>query len=489
MTRNNKTHSARTAKRVLNRVNLVRGIRSTVLAGLLVTAAACSSNKANNTVDPKELPKASGQLNAPLVLSGSPSRDTAAYNASEDSLGGVGWKNLEDHGPKPTKYRQIDNPGAEDKHARPPEGELGVVSHSSSATTKPAFDASDLPIEEFDLPDGKVRIMWTLRNYGGATVTSDNANIARRKVTLAAPDLTPLVTVVTQQIPGGVCAPIPNSNALIITCDKAQRESVLRILSEIDVPARQVEITAKIFEVSHDFDFQQGARTLVKHISSDGAQTGAGTFNAPQFQNAVAGGAAPNGSVIDLMQVCKQYGLSFEASFQILAQEGLIKVVSSPRMTVAMGSTGTLLAGQEIPIQQATIVNNALQATTTYKPVGVQLYITPQAVGKNRVKLHTISVVSSLSGFTPLPTINGDGTNFQNLIVNPVIDTREAETAVTVEDGNTLVISGLRMVRQITRTDKIPGLGDIPVLGWMFKNQRTQQQQTDLYFFVTPTLL
>jgi type II secretory pathway component GspD/PulD (secretin) len=102
-----------------------------------------------------------------------------------------------------------------------------------------------------------------------------------------------------------------------------------------------------------------------------------------------------------------------------------------------------------------------------------------------------VSVVSSLSGFTPLPTLSGGGggTDFSSLIVNPIIDSREAETAVTVEDGNTLVISGLRMVRQITRTDKIPGLGDIPVLGWMFKNQRTQQQQTDLYFFVTPTLL
>ena len=158
-------------------------------------------------------------------------------------------------------------------------------------------------------------------------------------------------------------------------------------------------------------------------------------------------------------------------------------------MTVAVGQTGYLLAGQEIPIQSANIVNNALQAVTTYKPVGVQLYITPQAVSTNRVKLHTVSVVSSLSGFTPLPTIQGGGTNFSSLIVNPIIDSREAETAVTVEDGNTLVISGLRMVRQITRTEKVPGLGDIPVLGWMFKNQRTQQQQTDLYFFLTPTLL
>lgn len=487
MFRSNKTNSARTAKSVLAGV-AARWAACTVLAAAV---AGCASNK-DKPVDPTELPKASGQLNAPLVLSGSPSRDSAAYKASEDSLGGVGWKNLEEHGPKPTRYGQIQNPD-KDRADKEKDGELGVVSHrQAAATTRPALDESDLPIEQVDLPDGKLRIVWTLRNYGGNTVTSawDNGT-TRRKVTLAAPDLTPLVTALTQQIPGGTVAPIANANQLIITCDKAQRNAVLQLLSDIDVPPKQVEITAKIFEVSHDFDFQQGARLLLKHIASDGAQTGASTFNAPFFQQATQAPAAANGSVIDLMQTSKAAGLSLEASFQIMAQEGLIKVVSSPRMTVAVGATGTLLAGQEIPIQSATIVNNALQSTTTYKPVGVQLYITPQAVGKNRVKLHTISVVSSLSGFTQMPTIATDNSaaSISNLLVNPVIDTREAETAVTVEDGNTLVISGLRMVRQITRTDKVPGLGDIPILGWLFKNQRTQQQQTDLYFFVTPTLL
>ena len=67
--------------------------------------------------------------------------------------------------------------------------------------------------------------------------------------------------------------------------------------------------------------------------------------------------------------------------------------------------------------------------------------------------------------------------------------TREAETAVTIDDCSTLVISGLRMSRTTTRENKVPGLGDLPLLGWLFKNHRSQQQLTDLYFFVTPTLL
>jgi pilus assembly protein CpaC len=102
------------------------------------------------------------------------------------------------------------------------------------------------------------------------------------------------------------------------------------------------------------------------------------------------------------------------------------------------------------------------------------------------VKLHTISIVSSIAGFSMTPSLTGK--NHTQGIVNPIIESREAETAVTVEDGDTLVISGLRMIRTTTRENKIPGLGDVPVFGALFKSERSQQQLTDLYFFVTPTL-
>jgi type II secretory pathway component GspD/PulD (secretin) len=179
-------------------------------------------------------------------------------------------------------------------------------------------------------------------------------------------------------------------------------------------------------------------------------------------------------------------------TFQLLQETGLIKVVSSPRMTVAVGQTGYMLAGQEIPIQSANLVSNVVQTTTTYKPVGVQLYITPQAISNDTVKLHTISIVSAVNGFAPLPTLTGGTAGSAEALgtfVNPIIDSREAETQVTIHNGDTLVISGLRMVRSTTREEKIPGLGEMPGLGWLFKNHRTQQQMTDLYFFVTPSLL
>jgi Flp pilus assembly secretin CpaC len=154
-------------------------------------------------------------------------------------------------------------------------------------------------------------------------------------------------------------------------------------------------------------------------------------------------------------------------------------------MTVAAGQTGYMLAGQELPIQTASIVNGVCKSPRPTSRLVCSSTSRRRPLGADRVKLHAISIVSSVSGFNVMPKISGQ--NPQQVLVNPVIESREAETAVTIDDGATLVISGLRMSRTTTRENKVPGLGDLPLLGWLFKNHRSQQQLTDLYFFVTPS--
>jgi hypothetical protein len=469
-----------------------------------------------------------GELNPPTVISSTPARDARALAKAEDQLTETDWRVLEKLGPRPI-WQQVDSKSrasraeivgvipakhhnyessitnAHDMAARalPTMTPLGKPSQPTTAPTtqpttqptgpipQPLIDVAELPVQIIPLGGNKLRMIWSLRNYGGTTVDSPrNGGTTRREVKLAQPDLAPLVAVLTQQVgSSGTVTALPRENTLVVTCDESLRNQTLDLLRRLDVAPRQVEITAKIFEVTHDFDFQQGANIVLNRLASDGAQSAISTFSAKRFAEAAAAGAATpvNGSVLHLMQSFADAGLSVDVTFQLLSEAGLIKVVSSPRMTVAVGQTGYMLAGQELPIQSANLVNNIVQTTTTYKPVGVQLYITPQAVSADSVKLHTISIVSSVNGFSPLPTMSGS----QEVagFVNPIIDSREAETQVTIHDGDTLVISGLRMVRSTSREEKIPGLGDMPGLGWMFKNQRTQQQLTDLYFFVTPQLL
>jgi Flp pilus assembly secretin CpaC len=471
----------------------------------LATVGGCVS-----TTSTQSSPYPNGTL---PVVSTDPQGDGTALQESKRQLTEVRWQVIERKGPGTVQEQfRLDRkpatpppPSSAQRSTLPPttqppviEGQVQVpiaptTQPCTQPTTRPAmatvpvFSELGLPCEIVPLMDGRIRIVWNLRNYGGTTVTTARDPVtSRRNVTIAPPDLAPLVTVLQQQIgAGGNVTPLPRENTIVVTCERSLKSPVLDILSKLDVAPRQVEIAARIFEVSRDFDFQQGSRVLAKHVGDNNSQTGISLFDASK---AAAAAANPGvGGVVALVQTFEKMGISIDASFQILADEGLIRMVSNPRMTVAAGQTGYMLAGQELPIQTANFINNVLQSSTTYKPVGVQLYITPQAVGPNRIKLHTISIVSQVSGFTPVPTISGQ--NAREFLMNPVIDSREAETAVTVENGSTLVISGLRMSRVLTREEKIPGLGDLPLLGWMFKNHHTQQQLTDLYFFVTPTLL
>ena len=130
---------------------------------------------------------------------------------------------------------------------------------------------------------------------------------------------------------------------------------------------------------------------LAKHVGTDNSQTGLSLFDTQRAPSTpLPASRRSRGSVISLMKTFEGAGVSIDTSFQLLADAGLIRVVSSPRMTVTAGQTGYMLAGQELPIQTAAFANNVLQTTTSYKPVGVQLYITPQAISPDRVKLHVV---------------------------------------------------------------------------------------------------
>lgn len=450
----------------------------------LYTAGGCAQQQPAN-------PYMTG-YSLPTVVSGDSARDSAAYHASSRQLEPADWSTIQNKGPKP----MLGDPnttavtdGTVSTHQLQTKATTRAGHKAGSGATTQPIDESTLPMQSVTLPDGKARLIWNLQSYGGTVVTSArDGGTARRTLTITPGDLAPLVAVLTAHLgSAGTVLPLPKENTLVITCDPAIRDSTVQLLAQIDVPPKQVEITAKIFEVSHDFDFQMGAELVANRLAADGTQNASSLFSTKRFlESQVPGGPPYQGSVISLMQTLQDAGISIDASFQILADVGLITVVSSPRMTVAAGNTGYMLAGQELPIQATYLINGVLQTSTTYKPVGAQLYITPQAMGNDQVKLHTVCIVSAVSGFAPLPTLTG-----QNLggLINPIIDSREAETAVTIDNGNTLVISGLKMMRTTTRENKIPGLGDLPMVGWMFKNHRSQQQMTDLYFFVTPTIL
>jgi len=423
------------------------------------------------------------------MLSGDPARDGAAYADSDEELTEADWKILQQFAPRPI-WQKL-------RPAKPPRA-AGAVTTAKPASTVPLPTtrmASPLPkVPTVVLPNGKIKLFYRLRHVGGPGVTSSyDSGTRRRKVATKPTALAPLTAVITEHLAEtGTVLAVPTENLLVITCPITLYKSVLELLTRLDARPRQVEISSRIFEVSSDFDFQLGVRTLLNHMASNNAQAAAANFSAKAFAGSVVDPTTGNlpdpGSAMRILQIFEKAGITFDVTFQALADTGLVKVVAAPRITVAVGETGYMLAGREVPIQSAKLAgDNFVSQSVTYKPIGVQLYVTPQTIGPDSVKLHVVSVVSAVSGFDPLPTM--DGPLAADTLVNPIIDSREAETCVTIPHGNTLVISGLRMTRSVTRERKVPGLGDIRGLGWLFKSHRTQRRINDLYFFLTPRII
>ena len=475
------------------------------------------------------------------IISGAERSDTNAFNRSQQLLSRAGWKVQTQNGPQSVwkkwntplykRSKQAETRGSAEMHALPPDqsqrtsvnggkaastdgknrsrkptgsganeknaeksrskvGEsiqrLVPVEEAKIASLRPGGKA--LPVTVVKLLDHRVILIWKLRNYGGPTVSVQPAGVsglAGRQVNRKPTDLSPLVSVIQYQLgtTGNVQA-LPHQNTLVITCPAGRLRFMENLLNKLDVPQPQVELTAEIFEVDNNFDYQQGAKVLLQHISNGNAQSVLSTFDTQQLLQSVAQGTTYQGSLIGMLQKFQSAGVSLNISVQLLAKSGLLKIIASPRLMVASGQDGYMLAGEEFPVQSLTVNNNTVIISTQYKPVGTQLYITPQTIGLHQVKLHIVSEVSSISGFIPMAHLSNIKPTTG--LVNPVIKLREAQTDVSIKKGDTLVISGLRKVRTFTRKNEIPVLGDIPLLGNLFKSMRSQQQLTDLYFFITP---
>jgi len=424
----------------------------------------------------------------PIVISGQVAGDTRAFNDSMDEISAADWQALEKIAPRPIweKIAELKGTATDRKNS--------TNGLNKANPTPPAAPAQRIPVTR--LLDGNVRFVYIFRHFGGPDVkTILNPTTQERTVTTTPGNIVPLTALLTQNLAKkATLTPLPGRNGISVTCSPDVMHDVIAIISDADIAPRQVEISARIFEVSHDFDFQYGAKTIINHIASDGTQGLASLFSAKDFANAVAdpvvGSITDPGGAMRLMHVMQSAGITLDFTFQALANSGLVKVVAAPRMTVDSGQTASMQAGQEMPIQTAEIEREQVVVTRklVYKPIGVQLHVTPQATGTESVKLHVITSLSAISGFSPIPSMDSAFTPSRTLI-NPIIDSREAITRVTIKDKNTLVIGGMKMIRKVTREKKIPGLGDIKAIGWLFKNHHSQKQINDLYFFVTPRLI
>jgi len=248
-------------------------------------------------------------------------------------------------------------------------------------------------------------------------------------------------------------------NAIIL---KGAPDAIARLkekIAQIDVPVQSVILETMFVELD-----ESGATNVGLNFNNSSSQIGVATFQTGSF---VASGSTSEKPLTSV---------SLQAAIYAQVMKGHGRIVSKPRISAQSGSTAKIITGDALPILTSIALSgvNAVSQQVQYVNVGVTLQIAPRVSSNGFVTSHVFCVVSSVTG-----TSQG----------YPTISQREAETSATVRDGETFVIGGLTEESELVTDSKIPGLGDIPLLGRAFRVRNGTSSKTDLYIVVTPTII
>jgi len=196
------------------------------------------------------------------------------------------------------------------------------------------------------------------------------------------------------------------------------------------------------------------------------------------------GGTGANGSTIGLSDLLNIFifrrDINLGATIKDLQQRNVLQVLAEPDLLAANGEPARFLAGGELPYPVVTGAAGQATVTVQFKPFGVKLEFTGTIEDDNTIRLKVFPEVSSLD-FTNAVTISG--------FVLPAIATRHAETVVELRDGQSFGIAGLLDQRTTAQFSKVPGIGDIPILGQLFRSKSINQLNSELVVIVTPSIV
>ena len=296
------------------------------------------------------------------------------------------------------------------------------------------------------------------------------------------------------------------TSVLIVQDTREQLAEIRQLVRQLDIPVRQVLIEARIVIATDDFSKSLGVRAGVTGASLDDDTlyvTSGSVFDAAQVTTGVYERGLVNGSVPIIPDLTpddpSRLNLDFGASgaggitpagiaLAILGQDYLLdlelsaiqaegkgEVISSPRVMTANGKEAYIEQGEEIPFTAIT----ATRISTQFKKAVLALRVTPQITPDNRVILELEVSRDARGQIVPQA---GGGTAVG-------IDTRRVNTQVLVNNGETVVLGGVFEQDDSYSETKVPLLGDIPVLGALFRQKTTDRQSRELLVFVTPKIV
>ena len=304
------------------------------------------------------------------------------------------------------------------------------------------------------------------------------------------PDLSILQEQLKKLFPGAKIEVSASEGAIVLRghvpdAEKAQQAvqvagaSGAKVLNFLEVAGgRQVTLQVRFAEVSRDATTNLGFNAF-----GSGGPTKFGNFNGPGDTPAGSGLSSATASIdptVTLFGAGKAGTMAFEFFIDALRQNNLLRVLAEPNLTVMSGKSADFLAGGEFPIPVPQANGSGGSAITIeYKQFGVRLSFTPIVLGDGRIRLQVSPEVSDLD-FTQSVSFNG--------FVIPSLTKRSATTIVELNEGQTLAMAGLLNNRVNASSNVTPLLGDLPIIGMLFRSVRYQRTETELVVMVTPKL-
>lgn len=255
-----------------------------------------------------------------------------------------------------------------------------------------------------------------------------------------------------------------------------KKENVVNLLKmQQGQASNQVMLRVRFAEVSRSALQELGANYFANGYKQEWyGSVGTQQFPGPSFDE----GRVLFTDFLNLFVFNAKEGLG--ATIKALSNKGLFQSLAEPNLIAVDGKEASFLAGGEYPYPVATPSNNGVFITIMFKEFGVRLNFTPTILGDDMVRLKVKPEVSALD-FANSITLEGFRV--------PALSTRRTETEVELQNGQTFAIAGLLNNTVTSSMSKIPGIGDIPILGLLFRSKAHQKNQTELVVMITPYIL
>ena len=287
------------------------------------------------------------------------------------------------------------------------------------------------------------------------------------------------------------------TNTLLVQDTAAKLSEVRALIGDLDIPVRQVLIESRIVIANNDYardlgvklgvsgnaTYANGTGTAVvggalpgdinaSSIGYTGVEIPAGSGNQGLLVNLPQTLAAGSGGGINLL-LGKLGDYLLRLELTAMQQEGKGEIVSSPRVITSDQNKAVIKQGVEIPYQEA---SSSGATSVSFKEAVLQLEVTPHITPDDRVIMDL--------------KVNKDNPDFTRAVLGvPPVDTRSVETSVLVDNGETVVLGGVFERTKSKAKNSVPFFGDLPYVGWAFKQEQIQDENSELLIFVTPKIL